>query len=167
MNIGTHDRDALLLDMGQFWVPSITSTLHAATAAAPSAADAKARGLHHTVSVLRGHSGAGLQRASSGGNRGDAALKQFLHMHGSNAAVTASAAAVVDGAVAQQCPVLHLHSILARLLHTRSKIWKGELNLSQGMQQIAKGYFEAPGRFDCLRFSCTVYACCIRMPSHA
>lgn len=130
--------------MGQFWVPSLGSTLQTAAAAAgatKNAEDQTTGPVHRRLTA---------QRRGKSRSTNDALLLQRmqLQMHGSNAAVVAAATALVGAARDQTVGriALQLYSVLARPLSARSKVWKSKLKVPPSAQQMAKGYFEAPGR---------------------
>lgn len=138
MCIVSHDRDAILLNMGQYWISGLVSTIHAVT---------EQTGKHNTthtvgLGVLRGRRSVD----SSDTHQHTASTKPVLQLQGSGAAIAAASAAAAGSSSAEaSLESLQLYSILARPLHARCKVWRGKLLLPQGAQQIAKGYFAAPG----------------------
>lgn len=133
----SQDRDPVLLDLGQYWIPRLASCIEAVTAT--KALDLTHK---HTASPLAVELG---RRSSVPFGLGH---KLLMQLHSSNAAVAAAALAMVRGseAAGSSNPGLQLHSITARPLHARSKLWNGKLNLAASTQKITKGYFDAPGK---------------------
>lgn len=114
------DRDPLLLDMGQFWVP----TFGRQSAAGGSTAEPPSHGGQECPSHAA------------------------MAAAGANMEVDAAPAATSQG-----CPlanhhmtgVLQLYTVVARPLCARVKAWPSTLNLKKGVQQLGRGFLEAPG----------------------
>lgn len=162
----TVDTDALLLDMGEYFLPTLGPVIPAAAGgeapavgvdvsnplARPSAVPSSA------VSTLtRDPSADGSQTAQPTADllvppaaqaaEADAAI--------SDAGVSVAAAAVLGSSavpdLANQC--LQLYSILPRTLHERAKLWLNNLTFREGTQQIVKSYFDAPGEWVVLKLT--------------
>ncbi|KAF8059749.1 CSN6 [Scenedesmus sp. PABB004] len=147
------DSDAVLLDMGTFFLPRLAGAIAAAAASGAGCDGGLAR---HSSS--RG--GAPSPPGSPGGPEPLAPL--LVAAGGGRAALAAAAAAAtpplpsacapgggrLGGAALQGglvLPTLQLVSILPRALAGRARQWGAALALAPGDQQIAAGYFDAPG----------------------
>eukprot|EP00878_Enallax_costatus_P019307 GHUV01020367.1.p1 GENE.GHUV01020367.1~~GHUV01020367.1.p1 ORF type:complete len:869 (+),score=259.19 GHUV01020367.1:252-2609(+) len=147
------DTDALLLDMGEYFLPTLGPVIPAAAGGeAPSVgldvSNPLARGsgappLNKDISVESGQSlqpPAGLPVATATSAAADDV--ELL-----DAGVSVAAAAVLGSSavpdLANQC--LQLYGILPRTLHERAKLWLNSLTFREGTQQIVKSYFDAPG----------------------
>eukprot|EP00775_Hariotina_reticulata_P007361 gene7361-7572_t len=117
LRIDVPDRDPLVLDMGQFWMPSFDrhSAAGGSTAAPPP------------------HRHEDLSLAAAGANM--------------EVNATQTAAASQGCPLANHCikGVLQLYTIVARPLCARVKAWPGRImNFNDGVQQIGRGFLEAP-----------------------
>jgi hypothetical protein len=131
------DNDALLLDMGEYYVPALAPIIPTAASGSSSGTD-----------------GGGSSNAASTG------VSRILAAAGAGrAAVAAAAAATVSGAVSkadskaggggggvQLVPhTLQLYSISPRPLADRAKAWGSGLNFKQSSEVMARPFFDAPG----------------------
>jgi len=129
-HVHTAKADPILLDMGEFHAPGMITTLQATALAAASA------------------NAACLSEAAQLPNSSSAVLGPRQSLECQSAAIAAAAIATVQGKAGINQPALrtlHLYSIFARPLQARGKIWKGQLNLKDDVQPVAKGFFDAPG----------------------
>lgn len=137
LSIVSSERDPLMLDMGQLWVPSLVSCMEAVTTT-------------RTLDTTNKHNASPL--ATLLGRKSNLPFapgqKPLLHLLGGNAAIASAAVAAVHGseAASNSSLGLQLFCVVPRPLHARCKIWKGKLNLTSATQFIKKGYFDAPGK---------------------
>lgn len=148
LRVTINERDPILLDMGQFWMPSLLSTIQAVKAAVKAGealSNAQRSGLQRrtgasaSVDNLKTEGGHGAVQMAAG------PLSSHLCQKASSAVV---ASALGRGACCMTASdALYIHSIVAHPLHARSKLWRNDLNLKDNNQQIVKGYFAAPGKY--------------------
>lgn len=138
------DTEPLLLDMGQFWVPSISSMLGALAA---KAATNRQESQQCDLSRVTTAAIAVIQDFQASP---DSTVAQSVSVQpgGTRAATAAAAVAVLCGELEVDTLTRHslrLHSITARVHYERSMAWTSQLNFPGDVQKMAKGYFEAPG----------------------
>lgn len=141
LRVTIHERDPILLDMGQYWVPSLLSTVQAVAAALRAGNSDQQPGVRRLTgtAVL-----VGSQRAHADQSSIQEASEQLSAGSHENACVMVAASALKD-CCDTAAESVSLHSIVAQPLHARSKIWRNDLNLKDDTQQLIKGYFAAPG----------------------
>lgn len=135
------DTEPLLLSMGQFWVPSISSVAAAATTAVANGQDHASMGRVTTAAISL------LQDKHTSL---DSTVAQSLSLQpaDSKPATTAAAVAVYYGGQEVDALTRHslqLHSITARVHYERLMAWTSQLSFPSDTQRMTKGYFEAPG----------------------
>lgn len=122
-----HDDDALLLDMGEYYLPHLAAVIPAAAAA----------------QVGTGLSDSGCRIRSK-------VLPEPTVTNLSSAGLEAAAAALFNSSSSSSSngiagQLLQVYSIFPRSLAARSKQLGGQLALKEGMQQTELSYFDAPG----------------------
>lgn len=144
-----HDTDALLLDLGEYFLPTLAPVIPAAAGGevnplsrdsttsspqAPPAATASQGPRNKDVDMCTA-----IPVAAEGPSAASAAIF--------DAGVAAVAAAMygssaVPGLAGES---LQLYSILPRSLHQRAKLCSNSLTFREGTQQTIRSYFDAPG----------------------
>lgn len=119
-----------MLDMGQYWLPDImVSALSRGTDLEPI-----------TEGTMKASSDAGASWISSSAG--------ILLSDGVGVPLGRAAVAVTH--CARRLPAyksLTLYSVHAQPLYDRAKAWMNRLNTPVTVQKVAKGYFEAPGKY--------------------
>lgn len=126
---GSSNTDAIMLDMGQYWMPDIM------VSALGQGADLEPI-VEGVTEAIRG-AGASWISSSAGALRSE------------GISVPLGRQAVALTHCARRPPAyksLTLYSVHAQPLYGRSRLWMNHLNLPVTCQKVAKGYFEAPGK---------------------
>lgn len=154
-NVTSEERDPVLLDLGQYWIPSLASTIQAVKAAtAGSQATSSMQqlpGSRHQNDVIQAVNDR-LQEALKYGMTG------LLQQRNIKAFIAVAASALMSGQNVNGVTAadgINLYSIVAHPLQTRSQLWRNDLNLKEETQKLTRGYFDAPG---------TIWMICLYAP---
>jgi len=138
------DTSAVLLHMGEFWVPQLCADKDLVAATTLRLAGGSGRTAALDLGV-----GADIttvpQAAPVGRLDWPAAVDIPIQAAASAAVTVTGCEGGAGGPLQAQCAPLQLHSVTARPLCTRLKCWASQLNYLPGTRQLARGYFEAPG----------------------
>jgi hypothetical protein len=129
------DNDALLLDMGEYYVPSLAPIIPAAASGSSSGTDGGGSTAASTA--------VGRILAAAGAGRAAVAAAAAAAVPGSASKADIKAGSSSSGALAPQ--TLQLYSISPRPLADRAKQWGGRLHFKQASEVMARPFFDAPG----------------------
>ncbi|KAF6257722.1 hypothetical protein COO60DRAFT_1203083 [Scenedesmus sp. NREL 46B-D3] len=127
------DNDALLLDMGEYYIPALAPIIPAAASGSSGSTDGDGTGPSAGVGRI-------LAAAGPGGAAVAAAAGAVLSRLASRADTKGAAAGV---ALVPQ--TLQLYSILPRPLAARAQLWGSALNFKHSSETMARPFFDAPG----------------------
>eukprot|EP00878_Enallax_costatus_P033120 GHUV01036507.1.p1 GENE.GHUV01036507.1~~GHUV01036507.1.p1 ORF type:complete len:715 (+),score=212.45 GHUV01036507.1:3-2147(+) len=175
---GVHETDAIVLDMGEYVLPSLASVISAAaegclpafdmgspfsTPKPEPAAASKHPGLAGALRVMVAEAISAVTAMPASTAAPQAAPPEAAAPRGvGTLAVDASVSLAASAALGRSAvtdlasQTLQLCCILPRSLRDRQKLWLANLNVKEGTQQTVKGYFDAPGTTAALLISPSV-----------
>jgi hypothetical protein len=129
------DTDPLALDMGSFYLDSLSTTVLLAAGGASAATSTATATATATAAALA---------AELGDARLAAAALPMAHGYSSSSSSPAGLGGGSGGSAGSMGQLV-LYSVCPRSLQSRAQAWGSALNLPVGMQQTNAGYFAAPG----------------------
>jgi hypothetical protein len=129
------DNDALLLDMGEYFVPALAPIIPAAASGSSSGTDGGGSTAAST--------GVGRILAAAGAGRAAVAAAAAATVSGTAIKADSKAGGGGGGTLVPQ--TLQLYSISPRPLADRAKAWGSGLHFKQASEVMARPFFDAPG----------------------